>query len=243
MKARRTLMLAVLAAVAVAPAAAQEGLEGRWTLAFQVGTDSEIAGDVLSSVDGELFERSVVIDSRRYRDMYNPDIRLQGLVGFGVTPAGEIFARASYYRIESPGGVESGTVAGDPLFALMGPYEEWGAELGYRFYLASRARLKSYIAPVGGVRFLDRILLDLFAPDRGSAIYNLPQFDLSTVAVFGLDLGFTFDLTTNLYVGLEAGLRYQTKPVPGPTPPGLAGINADGDRWSAPVVVTLGVRF
>jgi hypothetical protein len=243
MKARRTLMLAVLVASAVAPAAAQEGLEGRWTVAFQGGTDSEIAGHVLSAVDGELFERPVVIDSRRYRDIYNPDFRLQALMAFGVTTGGEIFARVSYYKIESPGGVESGTVAGDPLFAVLDPYEEYGVELGYRLYLASRARLKSYIAPVGGMRFTDRILLELFAPDRDSAIFNIPQFAASTVAVVGLDLGFSFDLTDHLYVGLEAELRYQTKPSASTTAPGLAGINADGDRWSAPVLATVGIRF
>jgi hypothetical protein len=236
-------MLVVLSAAAAVPASAQEGLEGRWTLAFQGGTDSEVSGNVLSGVDGELFELPVTVNSRRYRDMYNPGVRLQALVGFGLTPSGEIFARASYYKIESPGGVESGTVADDALFAYVAPYEEWGMELGYRLYLASQARLKSYVAPVGGVRFLDRILLNLFAPDRDSAIYNLPQFNVSTVAVFGLDLGFSFDITDNVYLGLEAELRYQTKPSPGPMPPGLEGINDQGERWSAPIVATVGVRF
>jgi hypothetical protein len=236
-------MLAVLVAGVVAPATAQEGLEGRWTVAFQGGTDSELSGDVLSGIEGELFGREVIIESRRYRDIYNPDIRLQALIAFGTTPNGEVFARASHYKIESPGGVESGTVAGDTLYAGLDAYEEWGVELGYRFYLASRSRLKSYIAPVGGVRFTDRILLELFAPERGSAIYNIPHFEASTVAAFGLDLGFTFDLTGHLYVGLEAEVRYQTKPTAFTTAPGLTGVNADGDRWSAPVVATIGVRF
>lgn len=242
MKAQRSLMVFALAAAVVAPATAQD-LEGRWTVAFQGGTDSELSGKVISGVEGELFEQPVTIESRKYREIYNSDVRLQALVGYGVSSSGEIFVRASHYKMESPGGVPVGTVAEDPLYAYLDPYEEWGVELGYRFYLASRTRLKSYIAPVGGVRFLDRMLLSLSAPDRGSAIFNLPMYNASTVAVFGFDVGFTYDLGSHFYIGLEAELRYQTKPAASGTAPGLAGINSEGSRLSAPVVATVGVRF
>jgi opacity protein-like surface antigen len=242
MKAQRSLMVLALAAAFAAPAAAQD-LEGRWTVAFQGGTDSELSGKVISGVQGELFERPVTIESRKYREIYDPDVRLQALVGYGVSPSSEIFVRASHYKMESPGGVPVGTVVEDPLYAYLDPYEEWGVEIGYRFYLASRTSLKSYIAPVGGVRFLDRMLLSLSAPDRGSAIFNLPMYNASTVAVFGLDVGFTYDLGSRFYIGLEAELRYQTKPAVSGTAPGLAGINSDGSRLSAPVLATVGVRF
>ncbi|MCG6925262.1 MAG: hypothetical protein LJF30_08130 [Acidobacteria bacterium] len=242
MKARRSLMMVALAVAVVAPATAQD-LEGRFTVAFQGGTDSEVSGNVLAGVSGQLFELPVVVESRKYRDIFNADVRLQGFIGYGVTPSGEIFARASHYRLESPGGVSVGTVADDPLFAFVDPYEEWGVEVGYRFYLASRTSLKSYIAPVGGVRLLDRMLFALSAPDRGSAIYNVPLYDASTVAVFGLDIGFTYDLGSTFYIGLEAELRYQTKPSASNTAPGLTGINDEGERWSAPVVATVGLRF
>lgn len=242
MNGRRSLFVVAFSMALAVPAIAQEDLEGRFTLAVQGGTDSEISGNVLSSVDGELFGLPVVVESRKYRETYDPDLRLQALIGYGVTGSGEIIARASYYKIESPG-VEAGTAGGDPLFAFLDPYEEWGVELGYRFYLASQTRLKSYLAPVGGVRFTDRILLGLSAPDRGSAIFNVPHFNASTIPVFGLDLGFTFDLTSNLYAGLEAQIRYQTRPEAATTAPGLAGINAEGDRWSAPILATVGLRF
>ena len=63
------------------------------------------------------------------------------------------------------------------------------------------------------------------------------------MAVFGLDIGFTYDLGSNFYIGLEAELRYQTKPSASTTAPGLTGINAEGDRWSAPVLAIVGLRF
>ncbi len=242
MNGRCSLFVVAFALALVNPAGAQDDLEGRFTLAFQGGTDSELAGNVLSAIDGHLFELPVITEARKYREVYEPSFRGQILIGFGVAGNGEIIARVSHYKVESPG-VEAGTVAGDPLFAFLDPYEEWGVELGYRIYIASRTRLKSYVAPVGGVRFLDRILLGMSAPDRGSAIFNVPHFSASTIAVFGVDIGFTFDLTPNFYVGLEAELRYQPKPTAATTAPGLAGINAEGSRWSAPIVATVGLRF
>jgi hypothetical protein len=204
---------------------------------------------VVSPVTGTLFNLPLVIDERSWRETYEPgrpggpgQMRAQILIGYGVTQSGEIIARGSYYQMESPG-IQVGTVAGDPLFAFLDAYDEWGVEIGYRFYISSQARMKSYIAPVGGVRFLDRVLLGLQAPDRGSAIYNIPYFQASTVATFGVDLGFTFDLTNNFYLGLEALLRYQTVPAAATTAPGLSGINDGGSRWSAPVLLSVGVRF
>lgn len=250
MSIRTSLFLAAFAVVAVAPApVGAQGLEGRFTLAIQGGLDSEISGTVLSPTTGTLFGLPVVIDERSWRETYEPgrpggpgQMRVQVLFGYGVTESGEIIARGSYYQMESPG-IQVGTVADDQLFAFLEPYEEWGVEIGYRFYLSSQARMKSYIAPVGGVRFLDRVLLGLSAPDRGSSIQNIPHFNASTVLTFGVDLGFSFDLTDNFYLGLEALLRYQTSPSAATTAPGLNGINEDGSRWSAPVVLSVGVRF
>lgn len=248
MSTRSALFLVALAVFAAPPAGAQ-GIEGRFTLAVQGGLDSEISGTVLSAINGQLFGRPVVIDERSWRETYQPgrpggpgQMRAQVLFGYGVSQNGEIIARGSYYQMESPG-IEAGTVSGEQLFAYLDPYEEWGVELGYRFYLSSQARMKSYVAPVVGARFLDRVLMTLQSPSLGSTIYNLPQFNASTVATFGVDLGFSFDLGNHFYLGLEALVRYQTKAAASETAPGLRGINEGGSRWSAPVVLTVGARF
>ena len=88
-------------------------------------------------------------------------------------------------------------------------------ELGYRFYLAWRTRMKSFIAPWWACRFLDRILIEeAFSPDRNSAIFNVPLYEASTVFTFGVDIGFTIDLGSHFYVGLDAELRFQGKASP-----------------------------
>jgi hypothetical protein len=63
------------------------------------------------------------------------------------------------------------------------------------------------------------------------------------VFVIGADIGFVFDLGENFFVGLEAQLRYQSKMAAAETAPGLEGFNDAGSRWSAPVVLTAGLRF
>ena len=107
------------------------------------------------------------------------------LLGFGVTPKTEIIVRGTFYEMKTPG-LLAGSVEGSDLFMQLEPYKEYGVELGYRFYLAWRTRMKSFIAPVAGVRWLDRILIEsAFAPDRNSAIFNVPLYRASTVFTFG----------------------------------------------------------
>ena len=245
MKARNSLVLVALAALLVPAAGAQDiGLEDKWTVAIQGGLDSEITGDVLSDLQGSLFDREVTIFRRTWRQTYEPSFRRGAiLLGFGVTPKTEIIVRGTFYEMKTPG-LLAGSVEGSDLFMQLEPYKEYGVELGYRFYLAWRTRMKSFIAPVAGVRFLERILIEsAFAPDRNSAILNVPLYRASTVFTFGADIGFTIDIGSHFYLGLEAEVRYQTKAEAADTFPGLAGINDGGSRLSAPVVLSAGLRF
>jgi hypothetical protein len=247
MKARSSLVLVALAALLAPAVGAQDvGLEDRWTIAVQGGLVSEVSGNVLTHTEGSLFERQVTVFSNSYRKIYETgfsDLYAGVTIGFGVTPNGEIFARGTRFN-KTPVGFFAGTVEGSDLVAILEPYDEWGVELGYRFYLAWRTRMKSYIAPVAGIRFTDRILItQMSAPDRGSFILNVPLYQASNVPVFGADVGFTIDLGSHFYLGLEAELRYQTKLSPAETFPGLSGMNDGGNRWSAPVFLTVGVRF
>ena len=233
------MVLAVLLAPGVARA---EGLEGRFTVAFQGGTESMLAGDLMKGAEGSLIGRPVTIESKRYKDVYAPDLRLQGLLGYGIGERTEIIARGTWYEAEGTG-LEVGTSNGNPVFAFFDPYEEVGFEVGLRFYISTAGRLKSYVAPVVGARFLSEVLVSFSVPDAGSAILNVPFSQKSTVPVFGLDLGFTFDLGSHFFVGVDTGLRYQTAPSQFDELEGLTGVDDSDGRWTAPVVASIGVRF
>jgi hypothetical protein len=243
MKARGWLMTVAL--VALLPVAGRaEGLAGRFTVAAQVGTQSEVSGNILQGTQGSLFGKDAQIDSKRYRDVYAPDLRLQLLLGYGVGAKAELIVRGTWYEA-NPTGVEAGTLEGHPLYAFFEPnnYEELGFELGLRYYLASQTRLKSYLAPVVGVRFLNENLVSFSVPEAGSSIRFVPFSEKGAVAVFGLDIGFTFDLGKRFYVGVDTGIRYQTPPAQFDYLEGLTGVDDSDGRWTAPVVASFGVRF
>ncbi len=242
MKARCWLVAAAVGVLLPAATSAQ-GLAGRFSIAAQIGTQSEVAGDLMKSASGTLLDRPVTIDSVRYRDVYAPDWRLQLLLGYGVGEKTELIARSTYYKSDGTG-VEAGTLGGTPLFAFFDvtEYEEVGFELGLRYYLA-QARLKSYIAPVVGVRFVDEVLVTFSAQEQGSSIQNVPFSKEGAVAVFGLDIGFTFDLGERFFVGMDTGIRYQGASSQFDFLLGMTGIDDSDGRWSAPVSVQLGVRF
>jgi len=248
MKARGWLVAG--AVLSLLPAAAHaQGLAGRFTIAAQVGTQSEVSGNMVQSTSGTLLDRPVTIDSLRYRDIYAPDWRLQGLLGYGVGERTEVIARATWYKSTAVKGIEVGTLDEQQLFSYFpsqdepSDYEEVGFEIGLRYYIATQSRLKSYVAPVVGVRFLNEALVSLSAPAAGSSIQNVPFSQESTVPVFGLDIGFTFDLGERFYVGMDTGIRYQSPPDAFGYPLGLSRVDDSDGRWSAPVTAMLGVRF
>lgn len=242
MKALRLLTPAILALLVAPGAALADGLAGRFSIAFQAGTQSEISGDVTAATQGTLLDKPATILAKSYKDVYRPDLRLQGLLAYGVATKLELVLRGSYYKAVNKG-LEVGTYDGHTMYGFFGDYKEVGGELVLRYYIAPQSRLKSYLGPIIGLRHVDRVLLSLEVPDAGTAVRNLPFTNSGNLAVFGADLGFAFDFTPNLYLGVDTGLRYQTAPDALGSLSGLAGYDAGSGRWTAPVSATLGVRF
>jgi hypothetical protein len=248
MKARSWLAATVLAGLLapVAHAAEGEGLKGRFSITFQGGTQSEVAGDLFKATTGTAFGKPITLDSKRYRDVYAPDVRLQGVVGYGVGDKLELVARGSWYKANGTA-IEIGKLEEDKAvyatFDPYGDYEEAGAEVGLRYYISAAARLKSYIAPIVGARRLTETYITLSVPDAASAIQNVPFQKKGTVPVVGLDLGFSFDFGEHFFVGMDTGIRYQTAPPQADALPGLEQMDDGESKWSAPVVLSVGVRF
>lgn len=243
MKVRCWLVAAAVSSLLPAAAPAQ-GLAGRFMIAAQVGTQSEVSGDMLQSAQGTLLDKPVTIDQVQYRDVYAPDLRLQLTLGYGVGERTELIGRATWYESHWTG-IEAGRLDGDPLYAFFEPnnYEEVGFEIGVRYYLAAQSRLKSYVAPIVGVRFLNEILVSYSVPDAGSSIRFIPFTKEGAVPVFGLDIGFSFDLGDHLFIGMDTGIRYQTAPGEFDYLPGLGAVDDSDGRWTAPVTAMLGLRF
>ena len=192
---------------------------------------------------GTVLDLPTSVEARSYKDVYKPSFRGQISIGYGAGASGEVFVRGSYYKMKSET-LQVGTVAGLVLDADFAQYKEYGAELGYRFYFGETA-FKPYIAPVAGLRFISELPSTFSVPAAGVVLTDVPFYDKSTVGVFGADLGFLYDVSEGVGLGIEAGLRYQTKPsrLNGLAGTGLEPINDTGSRWSLPIVATVAFRF
>jgi hypothetical protein len=238
-------MAAVAAAGAIASGSASaEGIEGRWSLALQSGTDIELSGDVHDGGSGAVLGLPTTVEARSYRDVYDPGFRGQLEIGYGVSSRSEVFLRGTYYKMDSKT-LQVGTVAGLALNADFSEYKEWGGELGYRYYFRADKPLKLYVGAVAGLRFVSELPATFSVPAAGVVLNDVPFYDSSAVGVFGADLGVSYDLSDQVALGLETGPRYQTglKDLEGLAGTGLERINDIGSRWSMPIVATLRLRF
>lgn len=240
----RSKVLALAAVAALLPAGVRaEGIEGRWSIGLQGGTDLELSGNVHEGGNGTVLGLATVVQAKSYGDVYNPSFRGQLSVGYGIAPRSELFVRGSYYKTSSDT-LQVGTVAGLALNADFADYKEWGAEAGFRQYL-SDGRFKPYVAVVAGARFLSELPSTFSVPAAGVVLTDVPFYDKSTVGVFGADIGVAYSLGDNASIGVETGPRYQTKPsrLNGLAGTGLDSINDTGSRWSMPIVGTVTFRF
>jgi hypothetical protein len=234
----------VAAGVFASASASAEGIQGRWSLALQGGTDLELGGDVHDGGSGTVLTLPTRVEARSFGDVYDPGFRGQLEVGYGVSPASEVFLRGTYYKMQSST-LQVGTVAGLELNADFSEYKEWGGELGYRRYFRADKPFKLYLGGSAGLRFVSELPSTFSVPAAGVVLSDVPFYDSSTVGVFGLDLGASYDLSPNVALGLETGPRYQTglSDVEGLAGTGLENINDTGSRWSMPIVATLRLRF
>jgi hypothetical protein len=241
---RHTLLAAAAVAVLVPSTSRAEGIEGRWSLSFQGGTDIELSGNVHEGGTGTVLGLPTSVQARSFGDVYDPGFRGQAAIGYGIGPKSELFLRGSYYKTSSST-LQVGTVAGLVLNADFADYEEWGAEVGYRYYFSADQAFKPYVALAGGLRFVSELPSTFSVPAAGVVLSDVPFYDSSTVGVFGGDLGFSYDVSPSVALGLEAGLRYQTSlsDIDGLAGTGLEPINDTGSRWSLPVLATITFRF
>lgn len=244
MSIRRSVVAMAAAGVLGWGTANAQGIEDRWSVAFQGGTDLELGGDVHDEGSGTVLALPTSVEARSFGDVYDPSFRGQLEIGYGVSSASEVFLRGTYYRMKSQT-LQVGTVAGLALQADFADYKEWGGEIGYRRYFQPEKAFKPYIGVLAGLRFVSELPSTFSVPAAGVVLSDVPFYESSTVGVFGLDLGVSYDVSGRVALGIETGPRYQTglSDLEGLAGTGLEPINDVGSRWSMPILATIRVRF
>lgn len=236
--------MAAVLFIAAPLGAAAEDLQGRWSLSLAGGTDVELSGDVHTAGQGRVLDLATAVESRSYGDIYDRGFGSQLTVGYGLTERTELLLRGSYYKASSAN-TQVGNVAGLALFGRWSDYEEWGADLGVRYFFDRGSRLKPYLTPSVGFRSLSENPATFSVPAASVTLSDVPFWDKSTVFRAGANVGVELEVAERFGLGLETGLRWQSKPdrLNGLAGTGLETINDTGSRLSVPLLATLQFRF
>lgn len=224
------------------PAAAQSP---RWSVAFNVGADVPLSGNVHDGGTGRVLNLPTTVQARDYKDIYGTPFTWSADFGYAATPTSEIRARVFRTRGEAER-VQVGDVASLPLFAQFDPYAALGMDVGYRQYLTSAT---SPVRPFAGgsLGFLrtDTINGTFSVPAANVVLSNVSMYDSSTVLAFAVSAGALVPIGPNF--GIQGGVDFRwhgdLNPVDGLAGTGLERINDKSRRWSMPLTVGAVVRF
>jgi hypothetical protein len=171
-------------------------------------------------------------------------MRLKVTGAWGLDYNKEVFVTFAYGRYNGTERIV-GSVGGYPLFNRFSNADAFDVEGGLRYYFLPEGPTRTYVAGVGGLRFLQSTDATLRVLELGLTIPDVTYFESSTLFIFGADAGISRDIADRVAIGAEIGLRFQGKPSAAPLFPGttLEGINDTGSRWSLPISGFVTWRF
>jgi hypothetical protein len=238
--------MAALLAAPTAGRAQDQGspIQGKWSMSLRGGLDGSIGGDVHGGGTGSVLGLPTTVLAKNYGDIYGTAFRGEAQLGYGVSDRAELFVGGSYLK-KGADLLQVGDVAGLELNAQFEDYEEIGVEAGMRYYFAPEATVKPYFTVLGGLRFIKANSPTFTVPAASVTLADVPFYDSSTVGTGAAGIGMRYDVSRVMSIGLEGLIRYQGRPEAIPTlaGTGLESINDAGERWSVPVLFTVGFRF
>jgi hypothetical protein len=242
---RATLIFAVMVlAVPAAVGAQDQGVQGRWSVAFTGGAALPAGGEFHEGGSGTVLSLPTAVNAKSTGDVFDPGGGWRAGVGYGITRNVELFGDFGWMRAAAPE-LSVGTVAGLDLRAAFDDYTSYGMDGGIRYHFVPGARIAPYVSALAGFRRVDAISATFSVPAAGVTLPDTPFYDDSTVPVFGGDAGVLFGVAPRVGFGVEVGVRYHTDltELEGLAGTGLENLNDAGDRWSVPISAVLRFAF
>lgn len=205
-------------------------------------------------------------EDQGFDDAFDMPVIVGLTINYGLSSSSEVFARLQYTQasadtfdlltFRSAGFINAGPVSGDPpafapipvavgdvVKAEFDDYEEYGIDLGYRHFFVTGNHFKPFVSISGGVRIVEALDLEYFAP-TGVSIGTGSFYDDSTVLSAGLGVGFRYEVSPTVAVGLETGVNYQgqldDEDLGGG---GLDDLNDGGRRWQYPLYLGVNIQL
>jgi hypothetical protein len=224
--------------------AAAQGVDGTRSVYFSIGTGVGLSGNVIQEATGSIDNVPGVFVEQAFSNHYSDGLKIRGGFAYGFDYNKEVFGTFGYGKLNATERVV-GSIGGYPLYARFSNARTLDFEGGVRYYFLADGPLRTYVGGVAGLRFLDEINTTLRVLELGLTIPDVEYFDSSALFMFGGDAGITRDLSENVAIGGELGLRFQPKPGPRPilSGTGFEDINDTGSRWSIPINVFVAYKF
>jgi hypothetical protein len=221
-----------------------QGVEGTRSVTVSLGTALSLGGNAINEGVGTIEGKPSVLVEQALSNHFSDALRLRFTGSMGLDYNKEVFATFAYGKYNGTERIV-GSVSGYPLLARLSNADAFDIEGGLRYYLRPEGPIRTYVAGVGGVRFLQASDITFRVVEVGLTLANQPYFKGSSLLILGGDAGLSYDVSDTIAVGAELGLRYQGKPGAEPlfADPKLQGVNDTGSRWSLPISVFAKARF
>ena len=240
----RLFAATVLMALAPVAAARAQGVEGTRSATIFVGTGLTLSGNAINEGVGTIDGKPSVLVEQGLSNHFSDALKIRFTGSMGLDYNKEAFATLAYAKYNGTERIV-GSVSGFPLLARLSNADAFDIEGGLRYYLRPEGPLRTYVAGALGLRFMQATNATFRVVEVGLTLANQPYFEGSTLFLFGGDAGVSYDMTSTTALGVELGLRHQSKPGAAPlfADPKLQGVNDTGGRWSLPISAFATVRF
>jgi Outer membrane protein beta-barrel domain len=238
-----SVILCALLASATNAQAQYQASESPWFVDLAVGIAPSINGNVNSGGIGVLQGQAAAILPNPYGDVYGTGIDFRFGGGYMLNDESELRGIFTYQSADADL-VRLGDIGPSSLYGQYSDYKSLGLDFGYRRYVPlSIHSIRPYGEVTLGVAFIDRINIQLAAPQSNIVFNNTDFYDGTAAFTWGINGGVVFHVAEQTDVTAQLGLRHVSglADVDQLVGTGLEEINNDSGRLTFPIVV--GVRF
>jgi hypothetical protein len=239
------LVIGAGARSAAAQAPAAQPSESPWVFDVGVGIQPSINGNVNSGVIGTLQGQTTAILPQSYGDVYGTGIEFHFGGGYALNEESELRGIFVYQSVDA-NLVRLGDIGASSLYGKYSDYKSLSLDLGYRRYVpVTTPNLRVYGEATVGIGFIDRINVQLAAPQSNTVFNNTDFYDGTATFTMSINAGVLFRVAEQVDLNAQIGLRRLSglADVDQLVGTGLEDLNNDSARLTFPIVVGLRFRF
>jgi hypothetical protein len=214
-----------------------------YQLSNAAGIAPSINGNVNSGVIGTLQGQTVAILPHSYGDVYGTGIDLRGGDGYALNHDTEVRGMFIWQSADADL-VRMGDLGASSLYGQYSDYMTFALDLGIRRYAPLATKdFRVYGEATIGLGWINRIDLQLAAPQSNAIVNATDVYDRTAAFTFGVNVGVLVPIADKVDFNAQLGLRHVggLADVDQLTGTSLEGLNNDSARLTFPVVV--GLRF